>query len=260
MRSLIFAILLLAFTGTGWAQTLEGVATPEAPAIKEYDGIWFAGFNINKDIFKGDKGRAVRQAFNLAVDRKYIAQEIVGDDAVPTGVIPPGMIGYDPALKGYPLDVGRAKKLMKKAGFPLTDKRLKKVVMLHTDGLKTLEIARSLKKDLQALGVKIEEVVVSYEAQEKWEAELLSGKYHMFLMGYKADDPKDAATLLKPLFFSRGEANFTGFRKDRVDLLLNKLGHINPDEVETQLKLLLEIGKIIQQEASTINLFYITRL
>lgn len=178
--SLSMLLLVFVFSASALASTNEVAST------KQYDGIWFMGFNMHKDIFGGPQGEKVRKAFNLAIDRKWICKNIIGDDVVPSGVIPPGMLGYDPDLKGYDFDLASAKKLMIEADFPVTDKRLKVLSMLHTDGKKTVDIAKWIKRYLINLGVDLKLVEISYANEGEWEKELKSGKHHLFLMGYKA--------------------------------------------------------------------------
>ena len=128
----------------------DEAATPEAG--KRYDGVWFLGFNLNKDIFKGKSGRLLRQAFATSIDKKYITYKVMGDSIVPTGIIPPGMSGYDEKLAGYPYDIPAAKKLLKTAGFSPGDKRIKQFTLGHTDGKKTVEIAKVIENQLTAIG------------------------------------------------------------------------------------------------------------
>ncbi len=153
---------------------------------KQYDGVWFLGFNLHTKLFGNDDGRQVRRAVTTAIDREKIAKKIIGDDAVPVGVIPPGMEGYDPSLTPYPHDYALAKKLMTNAGYPLYDKRLKHISLLMTDGEKTRLIVDEIKKDLINIGFDITTRVVKYSNTKEWERELMSGNYNMFVMGYKA--------------------------------------------------------------------------
>lgn len=165
----------------------EGELTPTVEVVgKQYDGLWFLGFNMNKDIFEDKNGMMVRQAFNMAIDRAWIVKNIVKDDVVPTGVIPAGMLGANTGLKGYEFNLSEAKTLMKLAGYPTSDKRLKQLTLLHTDGEKTVETAKWVKRYLISLGVDVTLVEVKYSSTDSWTKELKSGKYHMFLMGYKA--------------------------------------------------------------------------
>ncbi|MBU0573632.1 MAG: hypothetical protein KKH83_04055 [Candidatus Margulisbacteria bacterium] len=166
---LIFGILLFGLSTTAFAA--------------EYDGVFFMGFNTHKDIFEV---REVRQAFNYAINREYIATEIASAEVAPTGIIPPGMLGYDEVLAGYPRDIKKAKQLMKEAGFSMSDSRIKNISLLHTDGVKTRKMAQRIKEDLADIGVKVRLKEVDYADQEYWASELESGRHHLFLMGYKA--------------------------------------------------------------------------
>jgi ABC-type transport system substrate-binding protein len=175
---LIFHIILCTFC-------FAHASTYEASSPKQYDGVWFLGFNMHKDIFSDANGLNVRRAFITAIDRDWIVKNLVRDDIVPVGMIPPGMQGYDPGLRAYPFDPSKAKRLMSDAGYPTTDKRLKAMTLLHTDGVLTVEIAKWIKRYLISLGVDLQLVQVKYSDYSQWESAIKSGKYNMFLMGYK---------------------------------------------------------------------------
>ena len=200
-------------------------------AAKEYDGIWFMGINLKHEIFQDLR---VRQAVNSSIDKEYIVTEIISNESVPLSFIPPGMLGYDPDLKPTFRDVKYAKLLMKKAGYPMADTRLKNLSLLHTDGIKTVAIAQKIQSGLRNIGMKVDLIEVSYRNEEKWVEELVSGKHDFFLMGYKADIEKlfteeasttqdDSYGLVEPLFKTQGEANFTGYSNPQVDKLLDQL-------------------------------------
>ncbi len=60
----------------------------------------------------------VRQAANLAVNRKAIADVLLAGQGAPAGQAgTPAAFGYDPKIPPYPTDVEKAKKLMVEAGF-----------------------------------------------------------------------------------------------------------------------------------------------
>ncbi len=155
-------------------------------AAKEYDGVWFLGFNLNTALFGDENGKPVRQAVAMAINRNKIANKIVGDEVVPIGIIPPGMEGYDPTLLPYPHDIAQAKTLMKASGYPLYDKRLKNITLLMTDGEKTKAIVNEIKINLINLGFNITTTTIKYSNTKLWEKELMSGRYDLFVMGYKA--------------------------------------------------------------------------
>ncbi len=234
---------------------------------KEYDGIWFMGFNMAKEPFTTVE---VRQAVNHAIKIEDIAIGIMSTETTPVSIIPPTMLGYDPDIPPLIYDVKEAKKLMKNAGYPMNDKRLKKISMLHTSGVKTKEIANFISKGLKNIGMKIELVEVDTMDEDKWVDELASGKHNLFLMGYKANIGKlyteeassnvDSYSLIEPLFGSKGEANFTGYSNPEIDKLLEQVSGfklILKSERHTKLK---EANQKIYQDMPTVVLFYIEKL
>lgn len=224
---------------------------------KEYDGLFFMGFNLHKDVFN-DKN--VRYAINYAIDRKYIVQSIMSEEVVPAGMIPPGMTGYDKALKGLEYEPKKAKRLLKNASGT-------NLILLHTDGVKTIKIAEKIKKDLNAAGIKVTTRQVEYSDQAKWENELKSGRHHLFLMGYKAgfndvtmEAKIDSFDLLFPLFSSNGQANFTYYESRQVDNLFDQILVIDKAITDLRGEKLSKINKIVFNDAPSVNLFYIPKL
>lgn len=153
--------------------------------IIECDGVWFLGFNLHKDLFDAENSQKTRAAVAYAIDKPAI-QKIMGTSIIPTGVVPPSMLGFDPQLDPFTLNIKKSKNLLKEAGYNPNDKRLKKLSLLHTDGKKTIEIAQLIKNNLAKIGLQINLKQISYKDQEAWQKELKNGRYHFFLMGYKA--------------------------------------------------------------------------
>lgn len=237
-------------------------------SAKEFDGIWFMGFNLNQEIVKDIK---VRQAINHCVNKEIILKEIVSKETNPTGFIPPSMLGYDPDLDPYIYSIKTAKLLMQEAGYPVDDKRLKKLTLLHTDGIKTIAIAQKIQNDLRNIGIKIELVKVSYMEEEKWITELTSGKHDFFLMGYKAgienlfnekgtSSTVDSYNLIEPLFGTKGDANFTGYSDPNVDALLEKTAGLDMALKSERHVKLKEINNILYKDLPAVILFYIETL
>ncbi len=223
----------------------------------DYDGTWFLGFNLRRPPFSDLK---VRQAVARAVDAAAIATEVVSGE---TGgsFIPPGMAGYDPALAPYRNDPAYAAQLLKRAKYAPGDRRLKGLTLLHTDGLKTVEIARRIQRELKALGIQVKLVEVSYRDTADWDKELRSGRHQLFLMGYKPDLlTAESSALLEPLFRSGGAANFTGYANPAVDMALDQLSVINPALVGEREFKLREIDRTLYRELPVLVLFYIEKL
>jgi peptide/nickel transport system substrate-binding protein len=253
LRQRVRAVLFLFFVILVWSFGFYSVAS----AI-DYDGIWFLGFDVRKPPFDELK---VRQAVAHSLDIGQMAS-----------FIPPGLPGFDPALTPYKYNVKYARLLMTRAKYSMTDKRLKGLSLLHTNGVRTVEIARLVQKGLKDIGMKVALTAVSARDEAKWERELRSGKYQLFLMGYKANPEKlftaevnvipedDGAALLEPLFRGGGAANFTGYANAKIDMLFDRLTVITTSfskERETKLK---EANKILYKDLPAVVLFYIEKL
>ncbi|HEY7545813.1 MAG TPA: ABC transporter substrate-binding protein [Blastocatellia bacterium] len=106
--------------------------------------------------------RRVRQAICCALDREKFLREVYGGMAVSAiGPIPPGLLGYDPAERGYTYDPARARALLQEAG--------------HGSGFET-EIwwpqsvnttVECLKDDLADVGIRAEFRYVSTEEMRR---------------------------------------------------------------------------------------------
>ena len=92
----------------------------------------------------------VRQAVNMAINKKRIIQ-IINGRAVPANQpLPPSMPGYDKEYKGYPYDVAKAKALLAEAGHP--DGFDTQLFAMNTDP--NPRIAQAIQQDLAAIGIK----------------------------------------------------------------------------------------------------------
>lgn len=239
------------------------------PAVAQgYDGIWFLGFNMKKDVFSGPSGKTVRQAFNHAINRAYICKEIIGDPNIPTGVIPPGLPGHDESIKGYSHAPAKAKKLLASAGLKAGDKKLKGLTLIHTDGIKTVRTAQAIKKDLAAAGIDISLKEIPYEENDAWEQKLSAGTAPLFLMGYKVppqpfeknDSDSRSEKFLYELFHSKGEANMFFLKNKELDALIETTELTQSKEAQLKERLMEKADRILFGDPVTVNLFYIKEL
>jgi peptide/nickel transport system substrate-binding protein len=78
--------------------------------------VWYLGINNQKKPFDDKR---VRQALNYAVDKEAIVRDVLKGTGAPSrGPVLPSTWAADPALKAYPHDPERAKKLLAEAGYP----------------------------------------------------------------------------------------------------------------------------------------------
>jgi ABC-type transport system substrate-binding protein len=75
--------------------------------------------SMNQKAFPPFKDQRVRQAFNHAVDKQQIINVVMrGVVKKANGILPPGIPGFDPNLKGLDFDPAKAKSLLAAAGYP----------------------------------------------------------------------------------------------------------------------------------------------
>lgn len=75
----------------------------------------FVAFNVNKSPLDNP---AIREAVDVAIDRKAIAEKLLRGLGKPTGImVPPMNIGYDPSFKPVEYDLQKAKKLVADSGY-----------------------------------------------------------------------------------------------------------------------------------------------
>jgi ABC-type transport system substrate-binding protein len=107
-------------TGLNPLETLRVAQSPFAKVVKSRDnlGFLFGRFNMLKT---GSPWRDVRlrQAVNLAINRddliRYAAK---GNGVIVPALLSINMFGYDPALAPYAFDPGKARALLREAGYP----------------------------------------------------------------------------------------------------------------------------------------------
>jgi peptide/nickel transport system substrate-binding protein len=177
----------------------------------------FYGFNTRMKPFDD---RRVRQAIVLAMNRARVSDEaFLGRNTLARGILPPGTLGFNPQLPGYPHDPATARDLLARAGHPggrglppiqiWSSVRNEHVVREH-------EI---LARDLEAVGLRAE---VRYHTDwPSFSRMLAAGTLPVFLYAWYADVP-DPDTFLFQLFHSGSARNFTRYANPVVDGLLGQ--------------------------------------
>jgi peptide/nickel transport system substrate-binding protein len=90
---------------------------PKITLLKQVGAhVWYLGMNNQKKPFDDKR---VRQALNYAVNKDAIVNDVLkGTGSASKGPVLPGTWGADGALKPYPYDPDRARKLLAEAGYP----------------------------------------------------------------------------------------------------------------------------------------------
>jgi oligopeptide transport system substrate-binding protein len=209
------------------------------------------GFNLERPPFQQ---REVRQAFNHAIDKMRLNQEVQGGRyVVARGILPPGMPGYSPEVQGYDYDPARAKSLLAEAGHP-GGKNLTPVTLSTTakSGEARAE-TRIIQYYLAALGVQVD--VQEFNDWPTFRGALEHGDVQLFRYGWYADYP-DPDNFLYPLFHSAGQRNYYRYQNPAVDKLLND-ARGETDDLR-RVKLYREAEQLILQDAPGIMLLHYT--
>jgi peptide/nickel transport system substrate-binding protein/oligopeptide transport system substrate-binding protein len=147
----------------GGLEFLDELVTGQRLALSEEMGsemhrwpqlaVSFYGFNHQLPPFKNN--RALRQAFNYAVDKEYLCRVLQeGKDIPQTGILPPGIPGHNPSLAGYPYDPERARALLAEAGYP-DGEGLPEIALWYNTSENHQRVASQVQSDLARIGVKV---------------------------------------------------------------------------------------------------------
>ncbi|MBC7230456.1 MAG: ABC transporter substrate-binding protein [Actinobacteria bacterium] len=188
----------------------------ERAIFKAMLGIYYYGFNMNTSPWKDSKD--LRQAFNWAVDRQTLCDVVMEGQRIPaTGIVPPGIPGYQSNAMEYKYDPDKAKELLEKAGFP-GGQGLPKLTLGYNTGVGHDTIAQFIQGNLKDVGVEFG--IEGYE----WGTylDLIQGEQITFFrLGWLADYPI-MDNFLYPLFYSEnaGVDNMSQYKNEEVDRLL----------------------------------------
>ncbi len=223
----------------------------------------YLGFNTASDVFSK---KEVRLAFNFAIDRHKIADfTLQGEgNAGDYGIVPYVEAfekdGYDfKGLKGYTLDVAKAKDYLKKAGYPDGKGFPKLTLQINSGGGNNILIAEVVQKMLKEnLNVDIEINTVPFAEHIE---QVQSGKVDFFRFAWIADYP-DPETFLTIFYGQHVPANateksfinYTRFKNARFDSLF-AASFTEPDKAK-RYAMLSKAEQVLLDEAPFMPIFY----
>jgi peptide/nickel transport system substrate-binding protein len=166
----------------------------------------FIGFNCKNKLFKD---RKIRQAFSLAINRKWLVNTWLNGEGYPAdqGLIPAIGSYRNTEVLNSSFDPGLAAKLLKEAGYPDARNFPKVDFFVNADkGTPAYRMCQGIVQQLSAhLGVKVR--LVSCTLKERNKA-ILTGKASMWRSGWIADYP-DAESFLVMLYHG-GQTDIKG--------------------------------------------------
>lgn len=191
----------------------KGIQLIHRPSLS----LQFYGFNCEHPLLKHPD---VRRALSLAIDRKRLAAQVHDNQPEPAaGVLPPGLLGYQPRGVEALHDPVEAAELMKRYR---TEARLP-LAPIEVVSNSQSPFARGelnfIKDSWAELGVTL--VPRFMPDWTEFEQYIKSDSVQAYRYAWYADMP-DPDNFLMPLFGVGADANFMRYRNEAVDRLLNE--------------------------------------
>ena len=212
-------------------------------------GTYYLAINNQKEPFDSKK---VRKAMNYAVNKEVIAKVVRNGTVNPaSGILPPGMPGYNPDLKGYPHDLEKAKDLLKEAGYP--DGLPGEYKIIYNTSKKHQRNLEAIQRNLKQIGINVKLVNMDWgTVLDKAD----HGNFTLMRMGWIADYP-DPDNFLHVLFHSKNAGaggNYAFYKNKAIDKKLEKARKM--DRGEERLSLYQEIEEEIMNDAPWVPIYY----
>ncbi|HMQ50859.1 MAG TPA: ABC transporter substrate-binding protein [Anaerolineae bacterium] len=236
---------------------LSRVTDPNDPLSQEFVAapelnVSYIGFNVNQPPFDDPK---VRQAFNLALDKRRMVR-LVFQDTVPVanGIVPPTMPDYEnPDLSDYEYDPERALELIAESSYGDVSELPEITLNVSGSGGSVGGLIEAIVESYkQNLGV---EVMVEQAPWPEFLADLNQPDppYQMYQLGWIADYP-DPQNFLEVLFHSNSAQNHGNYSNPEVDALLDQARRTSdPDE---RLELYQQAEQMILDDAAWVPLYF----
>ncbi|MCK8815802.1 ABC transporter substrate-binding protein [Natroniella sulfidigena] len=212
-------------------------------------GTYYFGFNVQEEPFDNLK---VRKALNYAVDRDTIVNVIrAGIEEPATGILPPGMDGYDPELEGYyEQDTEKAQELLAEAGYP--DGLPGTYELAYNTDDANQSVAEALQANLRTIDVDVELVNVEWGTYLE---KIDEGDTEMFRLGWVSTYP-DPDNFLYNNFHSSniGATNGSWYDDPETDEMLEKGRGMAPGSERAELY--SEINETLIKDAPWMPIYY----
>lgn len=195
----------------------------------------------------------LRQAINYTIDRRNMIRFIKNGmgQAAENGFVPRGFSDHNPDnIKGYKLDLDKARILLEAAGYP-GGKGLPEVVIYTTPTYK--ELCEFMQYQLKQIGIPVKVEVNSPLVTRE---NVSNGTFKFFRKSWIADypDPENYLSLFYSKFKAPNGPNYTHFNSPIYDSLY--LLSLNTLEVESRKELYEQMDQMIMDEAPVVPLFY----
>jgi len=211
--------------------------------------MYFLAMNVTHKPFDN---KLVRQAINYAVDPTAIIKHIYeGNGYVMNGPMGSNVIGFDPKIKRYPVDIKKAKELLDKAGYP---QGLEVKLYFSPDRYpKAKEVCQVIADQLARAGIKAE--LVSQEFVIFWGKEGVNGgKLPFYYVGRPAAD----ADTVYDQYYRSGVSPRIQYKNPEFDRLVDEEQKIG--DPKKRVALLQQLGRILMEDVPFCPLYTLAEI
>jgi len=221
-----------------------GERVVEEPMLFSY----LYAFNMNAEPYVSS--RELRRSFNYAIDREVLSGvEAEGTRREATGIVPPGVVGFQEDAGRFFYDKAEAGRLLAEAGYP-EGAGLSPLILSYSVGGGRDNMAAVVQDQVEEIGVELE---IEGYVWDTYVNLIRGGDLTFFGWNLRADYPimdEFLKTFLSP--GAGGAGNAFGYENARVDELILSARH-TPDEAE-RVELYREAEALILEEAPVIPL------
>ena len=214
-----------------------------------YLGLYFYRINVTRPPFNDPR---VREALNLAIDRRMIVERVAqGGQAAASGIVPPGMQNY-PASEQVQFNLQRARQLLAEAGFPGGRGFPRKEILINTS-----EAHRKIAEAIQAMWRQNLGIEVGIYNQE-WKVYLDSQSqlnFDLSRAGWIADYAYPMTFL--EIFTTGNGNNDTGWSNAQYDSLIQQARTAQTEPQRMQL--MQQAERVILTDLPVIPIYWYTR-
>ncbi|WP_067727143.1 ABC transporter substrate-binding protein [Oceanobacillus damuensis] len=213
----------------------------------------YVGFNAQKAPVES---KEVRQAISYAIDNQAIADALYAGYATSAkNPLPPGYLGYNDEVEGYPYDPEKAKDLLAEAGY---DSGLEIELMMSPTARPYMPdpetVAQIVQSNLADVGIDV--TITSHEWAPYLE-QTIKGDHQMFILGWSGTNGDPDYFLSSLLHGSNvGSSNRTFYQNDEVDELLD--GAKRAVDQAERAELYMQAQELISEDAPMVTLVHST--
>jgi peptide/nickel transport system substrate-binding protein len=221
-------------------------ANPKLALLKQVGAhVWYLGINNQRKPFDDKR---VRQALNYAVNKEAIVRDVLkGTGALSRGPVLPGTWGAEPALKAYPYDPERAKKLLAEAGYPDGFSTTMWVPESGSGMQSPVAMATVIQSNLRAVGVNVAMQTMEWGS---FIARLRTKEQHLFALSWMAGT-EDPDMVMYPLLhgsqWTPAGPNRALYKNPRFDELLSQARQVT--DQARRAELYREAQRILVEDA-----------